>query len=455
MKIVEFYRSFLTSLGYGFDGDLLTMDDGHPAMFTYNKVKRRLALPTAAMIKNGMEDEDGSECHAFHPLCESVLAGESGTIRFLKKTITTNLFLKSFELIDAILETAAEGKTIRLAAYKKFLSDVVCADIKDPTMDKKLVQSWNAVKNYVYGLLEEDKKTKITRLFISSDMSIEGVKYIRVSNYQHMFEEESLDGTAMFFGAKLQRKQDKVILFNLLSAVFGWYPSVVGSNDPRPYFGSLARGWAQYVTNYNLVVRGLRDYTPLRPLEEEWIGELDNMHVFDNVIQTLPYNTGPRNEAAQDTTASDFRIGRTPSGTNNLTQRLASQDAPPADVDLSDPAAFFRAKKAQQQTASSNFNALPPALQRTLAENNGQIPKNSINNISLGAALRGQAETKQGGLGDGLLGNSSSSTNLLGNSGGLGGGGLGGDNLLGGSNNALGGLGGDNFSNLPFGSARI
>ncbi|MCT7476106.1 hypothetical protein N5V81_14070 [Escherichia coli] len=83
-------------------------------------------------------------------------------------------------------------------------------------MDKKLVQSWQAVKNYVYGLLEEDKKTKITSIFISSDMTIEGIKYIRVANYKHMFEEESLDGTATFFGAKLQRKQDKVIIFNFI-----------------------------------------------------------------------------------------------------------------------------------------------------------------------------------------------------------------------------------------------
>lgn len=455
MKINEFYRSFLTSLGYGFDGDLLVQDGNVPAMFTYNKVKRRLALPTATMIKNGMEDEDGSECHAFHPLCESVLAGESGTIRFLKKSINANLFLKSFELIDAILETAAEGKTIRLAAYKKFLSDVVCADIKDPTMDKKLVQSWNAVKNYVYGLLQEDRKTKITSIFISSDMTIDGTKFIRVANYKHMFEEESLDGTATFFGAKLQRKQDKVILFNLLTAVFGWYPSVVGSNDPRPYFGSLARGWAQYVTNYNLVVRGLRDYTPLRPLEEEWIGQLDNMAVYDNVIQTLPYNTGPRNDSATDTTASDFRIGRTPTGNNALTQRLASESAPKQEVDLDDPVNFFRAKKAQQQTASNNFDALPPALQRTLRENNGQMPKNSINELSLAEAIRGNAvEKKQNELGGGLLGSSSNilggTDNQLGGSNNL----LGGSGGLGGSSNVLGG-GGDNFTNLPFGSARL
>ncbi|EBW4855940.1 hypothetical protein DPP45_26130, partial [Salmonella enterica subsp. enterica serovar Kentucky] len=74
MKIIEFYKSFLKSQGFDFENDLLTRDDGEPAEFTYNKVKRRLALPTSAMIKKGMEDDDGRECQAFHPLCESVLA---------------------------------------------------------------------------------------------------------------------------------------------------------------------------------------------------------------------------------------------------------------------------------------------------------------------------------------------------------------------------------------------
>ncbi|ANZ48062.1 hypothetical protein ASESINO_49 [Erwinia phage vB_EamM_Asesino] len=423
MKIIEFYTSFLKSQGYGFDGDLLTVDGDQPAEFTYNKVKRRLALPTPAMIKQGLEDAEGRECHAFHPLCESILSGESGTIRFLKNSIRTNLFLRNFELIDAILETAAAGKSVRLAGYKKFMSDIICEGMKEPTFDDRLVKSWETVKAYVYNLLEKDKKYKVTNIFISPSMEIDGAKFHRVANYKHMFEEESLDGTATYFGAKLQRKQDKVIIHRLLSTLFGWYPSVVGSNDSRPYFGCLARGWAQYVVNYNLVVKGLRDHTHLKTLDDEWISQLDNMEVYDNVIQTLPYNTGPRSDTPEkDTSAHDFRLDRQPAG-QQIPMKKASDTAKAPELDDDDPVAFFR-KRAAVTNDQNPLKNLSPALQRMYEEKgNINLDKPEVAKVSLVDAFGGKKEEK--------------SLSLLGNSGGLGGGGLG--SLDGGLGGGLGG----------------
>lgn len=436
MKIIEFYKSFLRSQGFDFENDLLTRDDGEPAEFTYNKVKRRLALPTSAMIKKGMEDDDGRECQAFHPLCESVLAGESGTIRFLKKSINANLFIRSFALIDAILETAASGKAIRSAAYKKFLTEQICEGMKDPTFDERLVKSWEAVKHYVYGLLERDKKHKVTQLFIASDLVIDGVKFNRVANYRHMFEEESLDGTAMYFSVKLQRKQDKVIIHRLLTTVFGWYPSVTGSNDSRPYFGSLARGWAQYVVNYNNVVKGLRDHTPLRPLDDEWISQLDNMEIYDNVIQTLPYNTGPRSDNPErDTSAREFRIDR-----SSATEQIPTKKASDADKpNLDDPVEFFRARK-QRMTPTNNFGNLSPAMQRFVEEHNttNLAGTGMVGRISVVDAFGG--ERKNSGFGDvGGFGQPNSLSNTFG----------GGHSFGGGSS-----FGGSSFGSQPqFGSS--
>lgn len=411
MKIIEFYKSFLKSQGFDFENDLLTRDGGEPAEFTYNKVKRRLALPTPAMIKRGMEDDDGRECQAFHPLCESVLAGESGTIRFLKKSINANLFIRSFALIDAILETGASGKAVRSASYKKFLTEQICEGMKDPTFDERLVKSWEAVKAFVYAQLEKDKKHKITQLFIASDLVIDGVKFNRVANYRNMFEEESLDGTAMYFSAKLQRKQDKIIIHRLLTTVFGWYPSVTGSNDSRPYFGCLARGWAQYVVNYNNVVKGLRDHTSLRPLEDEWISQLDNMDIYDNVIQTLPYNTGPRSDSPErDTTAHDFRIDRA-----QAPQQIPQKRASDADkADKSDPMEFFRARERNMATHSPYGN-LTPAMQRYAEQHGTTNPANGmVSRISVVDAFGGERKVSpfggQSNFGVGNTGGSLAST---------------------------------------------
>ena len=148
MHIISFYESQLGSLGFNRDGDLLVhADDGTPAYFTYNKEKRRMALPTSAMIKNGMEDPQGRECHAYHPLCESVLAGESGTIRFLKKAIRNALWVHTMDLIDVIMDICATGKSVRAAPYKKFMTEIICEGIKEPKLDEKLKASWVAFKS--------------------------------------------------------------------------------------------------------------------------------------------------------------------------------------------------------------------------------------------------------------------------------------------------------------------
>lgn len=370
MHIISFYQSELGSLGYARDGDLLVYaEDGTPAYFTYNKEKRRLALPTSAMIKNGMEDAQGRECHAFHPLCESVLTGESGTIRMLKKSIRNAVWVRTMALIDAIMEISASGKSVRAAAYKKFMADVICEGIKDPKLDEKLKASWVALSNHVEQTVDVKKRTN---LFIASDMSIDGTKYVRVANFKHMFEEESLDDTATYFGVKLHRKQDKVIIHRLLMTILGWYPSLCGSNDNRPYFGCLSRGWAQYVVNYNHIVKGLREHTALKTLDDEWIGQLDSLSQYDNVIQTLPFNTGTTStNPEKDTTAQEYRVQAQPAQhvpQNRLASHQETEAAPKDELD-----AFFKKRLGtSDRSGRINIAALPLVQQQALKKS-GQL----------------------------------------------------------------------------------
>lgn len=449
MKTIEFYKSFLKSLGYDFDNDLLVFASTEaPAFFTYNKVKRRLALPTSTMIKNGMEDTDGAECHAFHPLCESVLAGESGTIRFLKKAITTNILLRSFELITAIIETAAEGKTVRNASYKKFIANYVCAGVKEPVFDKKLLTSWNAVESYVNEFISNKdggKRNKATSIFIASNVEVDGVKFVRAANYRHMFEEEGQDGTATYFGCKLQRKSDKIIIHNLLDTIFNWYPAVCGSNDNRPYFGCLARGWAQFVVNYNNVVGGLRDHTGLRRLDDEWIGQLDNLSIYDGVIQTLPYNTGPKEDVHTEA-KQEFRLTSTPTAPSLNSIPAANKTEESGD----DPMSFFRRMNAtnSQSSALGINRALMNQVQMESYDRTGKLnaTESRVNRISVAEALGQEPRPKSPTAGLGSLLQQNSFTTF--SSGGLCGGGLSGGGLSG-SNGGLGSLLGGNQSD-PF-----
>lgn len=368
MHIISFYTSQLGSLGYARDGDLLVYaEDGTPAYFTYNKEKRRLCLPTSAMIKNGMEDTQGRECHSYHPLCESVLTGESGTIRLLKKSIRNSLWVRTMGLIDAIMEISASGKSVRAAAYKKFMTDIICEGIKEPKLDDKLRASWVALSNHIEQTVDVKKRTN---LFIASDMSIDGTKYVRVANFKHMFEEESLDDTATYFGVKLHRKQDKIIIHRLLMTIFGWYPSLCGSNDNRPYFGCLSRGWAQYVVNYNQIVKGLREHTALKTLDDEWIGQLDSLSQYDNVIQTLPFNTGSSSaNPEKDTTQQEYRVSAQQPAQPPQQQFASKADEAPAD----DLDAFFKKRLGgTDRSGRVNIAALPLVQQQALKKS-GQL----------------------------------------------------------------------------------
>lgn len=432
MHIISFYESQLGSLGFNRDGDLLVhADDGTPAYFTYNKEKRRMALPTSAMIKNGMEDPQGRECHAYHPLCESVLAGESGTIRFLKKAIRNALWVHTMDLIDVIMDICATGKSVRAAPYKKFMTEIICEGIKEPKLDEKLKASWVALSNHLIETVEPKKQTN---LFIASDMSIDGVKYVRVANFKHLFEEESLDDTATYFGIKMNRKQDKVIIHRLLMTILGWYPDLCGSNDNYPYFGCLSRGWAQYVVNYNQIVKGLRDHSALRPLNDEWIGQLDHLAQYDHVIQTLPYNTGSSStNPEKDTTQQQYRV--TSQQPSLQTERVkASEKETETDTGTLD--GFFKKNLGNtDRTGKLNIDALPLVQQRALRETGQLVSRDegpSVTEISLVSVHGGRKAAS-------TLGSLNNNTS-------------GGNSLLGGGQQRLGGLAGLNNNSSILGN---
>lgn len=310
MNIIDFYRGQLDSLGQGDkDGFLFFKEDGEltadPVMFKFAGQERQMVLPTYQMIKNGLKDELGNDCHAYHPLCESVLTGESGTIRFLKQAIKNRMYVKGMSFITYLLKALSEGKSSRSAVFKKFISEMTDG-VKEPKFDEKLFRSWSNVATYIKDKMDSRKRLMLS---IQPDQKVDGEKYIRAAHFTHAFKEEQDDGTATYFGVKLERKQDKVIIHNLLTTVFGWYPESVGSNAQRPYFGSLIHGWAEFVTKFNTYAKGLKDVVPnYELLNDTWIPELADLSKYDGKIQTLPFNTGSRKED-EDTTQRDFRVG--------------------------------------------------------------------------------------------------------------------------------------------------
>lgn len=446
MKIIEFYTRFVKSLGCTpkTDDDRLYYPDGAPVTFTYLKKERHMALPTNRLIQLGLE-VDGNEVHTFHPLCESMLTGESGTIRFLKAAIRMRLWQTATDLVTHIIKQGAENKPVKRSTYKKFLAKV-CDGIKEPKFDDRLVESWVAVLEY----LNDPEKMTISdrlRLVITPHSHIGTEKFARVARFLSFASQEGEDDTANYLGVRCRRKQDKLIIHRLLTTVFGWYPEEVGSNDNRANFAALARGWAHYVSNYNTVAGALHDiYGDVEVLEDGWILEMENLDNFDKVVQTLPYNTGPNKDG--DNTSSEFSV-KTKDVLDLVAPAKATViDATPAGG-LEDPLALFaqRKPKALGGLLGSSIDPkdLTPAQQAEWEANRRISQKGSIRDTSLAAALNQRLpEAAPTLLGGGNLGAMSLSS-LLGGQQSLGGGlgqqGLG-QRSLGSGNGTLGGGGG-------------
>lgn len=411
LNIIEFYRAQLDSLGFGDkDAFLFHKEDGEltdPVKFKYAGEERQMVLPTYQMIKAGLRDELGNDCHAYHPLCESVMTGESGTIRFLKQAIKNQLYVKGMSFITFLIKALADGKSSRSATFKKFVAEMT-KGIKDPKIDDKLLRSWMNVATYIKDKM--DKKQRIM-LSIQPDQKIDGAKYLRAANYKHAFSEEQDDGTATYFGVRLERKQDKVIIHNLLTTVFGWYPEEMGSNDQRAYYGSLIRGWAEFVLKFNQHAKGLKDIVPdYELLNDTWLPELDNMREYDGKIQTLPYNTGSR-DANVETTQKDFRVG----GHRAYEEPVAptATEIRKTENGLIDPLSLLSPKTAPNSgnvfvngTRQVDLSQYAPIEQKLIREGRTQAQPSKISSIPLSQALGGGHAPRAGSAADFFGGNS-------------------------------------------------
>lgn len=365
--IFDGYRGFLASLGCFDKDDLLYYADGKPVEFTYNKVKRQLALPTDALIKKGMVDLTGAEVHPFHPLCEDVLRGESGTIRYLKREIRANYIQQSLMLISEIIRIKIEKITPRSSYFTKWMSKHL-GDLKDIPWDAKLKKSFDKA---IEELLADPKDT--CNIYITNKTKIEGDMFLRVANVTTILDQLGEEGVD-FFSSKLERKIDKVVIVRLLNAVFEWMPHETGSNDNCPYFGCLARAWHEYVRNYNLLVRSIKDHSHLKPLPQEWYTFVNEMDRWRNIVPTMPFNTGPR-DSVTASTADNYVLG-------NNAQQAVEVVAPVASTTAEGKIDIYTALGVEKEKADAGLTMVDLSLytpaQQEVMRNGGVYDTTSV-----------------------------------------------------------------------------
>lgn len=283
MKDIDLYDSVLRGMCMIVEDGKVYVDLGQGEKSPATINKKPIVLPDLEYLKD--PERDGY--HPFHPLCESVVEGQSPTIKYMQKMFKNAVTLHADHLIELVLRVMASEKQPKSTHYHKLIEKVT-EGIKAPKVDKSTLSGWDKIRT---SMLEKS----VVRLTISRDEKIEDARYLRVLNYAHVYEQESLDGTALIFGTKLARKSDKVLLLNLINLVYGSIPSEVGSNDNRPYFAVILRAYAEFVKFYNHVIKSIKDVLVQPVIEDMWIPEIDNLEKYENRTRSLVGNIGNEN----------------------------------------------------------------------------------------------------------------------------------------------------------------
>lgn len=280
MKIIEFYTSLGHSLGYEFDKEHFMMA-GKPVKFKANGKERDVILPVYERLRMGLDDD----VHPFHPLCESVLEGQSPTVKFLRKSIMMETQTRAIELIEMFLQVACGKRAPRSALYNNVKAE--CTEgLKNPKWDDTLLKSWARVKDWFFG-------NRVPKMMLSVKTKIDDELYARVCNYSSILDEETDEQTLMWFDVKLLRKQDRVIIYRLAKHIFNMFPSECGSNDDRPYFGCMVRAWREFAKKHNALAHSMHEVrNDINKIEEAWFTEVDNLEQYNNKLPTMALNAG-------------------------------------------------------------------------------------------------------------------------------------------------------------------
>lgn len=360
MKIIPLYHAIAEAMDNVVENDLLFIDDGEekvPSLQKAGGITRQMVLPTYDRIKAGFKDE----LQPFHPLCESVIEGQSPTIKWMQKNIRRTVQLKGLSIIDEILKVAAGKKKPRSAVYANLIAKVTDG-LRNPKMDDMLYKSWKKLLSDII-----DDGMKIPRIFLDANKEIDGKKYSRICYYSHKFIDEAEDGSQYFFKTKLLRKADKTILLRLCNEVFGMFPSETGSNDDRPYFASLMRGFREFVVKHNKIAHSLHEVVKVAKINDEWVEHIDELEKYEDKIQTLALNSGdistkPREE--KPVSVNDFRKPEV------ATPAMASAKETPVDSGKLSILELARLRSGGNVAASIKNQPMMSEAERRARENN-------------------------------------------------------------------------------------
>lgn len=307
--LLEFYKQFSASIGIVYDehGFASTVKGQDTTPVTIEN--RRLVLPLPAHLKAS----NWEAVVAFHPLCESIVRGESEVFGYIRERVLRRLNAAIMVLVSELTKMAADADGMAnltdnqvqiLSSFGK-LDDRSVTDIGDLIV--KCAQKGNG---------------SLINIYVRRDDKVADKRYRRVA-VTSLPLLDALDKTTVY-GVQL-RQGDRRFLRSLFTAILpqcdieDQYSR--GSNaDVAPYFDVLIHAYKAVMDPLNSMIwtfrKPLADWAGARAPTDWYDGYMDAVRE-SNLIPALPLNIGKGGESIA-TPAQPPGVGPAPTIQNGV-----------------------------------------------------------------------------------------------------------------------------------------
>lgn len=276
MNVIDFYQSLLESMG------LIVSEAGHVLRPSKNQDPLQIEGKDVVLPnKYYLNQNDWSDVHPFHPLCEDALMGQSPTFHLLNSVVRVSLSQRYAALIKDILKVATTKE------LQQQIKDPSANEITMVFPDVKAgaVKSWSSV----YATFQ--KNQFFSGLYITRNQEIDGQQYQRVGTVRYpILEDESEKG---LLGADITKK-DTAGLRAVVGKIVDGVPTQYCSNSSVPYFDTLMQYYIAMVKRYNELVEMFGDVLTTKAIPTEWMEAFDNVEKLRKRIPKLAGNAGVR-----------------------------------------------------------------------------------------------------------------------------------------------------------------
>lgn len=344
MNAVQFYEGLFASAGFAYNHDqdaLFSIDNGN-VFVTINK--KCLVLPTDNILSSFNKRKE--DIIVYHPVHENMSNRDSDTLRY---TLSLFRMVAGEHLMLLMREIAAlNADPTRHNDLTKKQMDILK---KIPDIDEKFSKTLEKIHN----VTDAKKKERILNFVLERGTAKTGASrlcHIDISLLENMAE----NNNESIYGVKLRKvdRQSMLDLFQLftsrlkskdLSQDNPFRFTAVTNETTAPSFRVLCEAYGDVMKVINDLYTIFKSkFTPMYPINLDWLAGLDNLKTYRQLIPSFPGNTGeevlkpkvptPMNPIAES--AANFNtkpvVNATPTPPPAPRTPVMTQPAPTVDV---------------------------------------------------------------------------------------------------------------------------